>query len=390
MAERYLPFCYSEDCPVELPNLGEDYAPVYGYAQTHQTLEQWLNIWRALADDIVQKGTATKIRRFIDLPTSFWNKCMGNVDTLRHVIRGARAKRGPDSGPGSLLWFVLIDYVLYQAFCHYQHAQIEGKLDNFYSFKQLHNDRKKIVSYRAYLTKLLDALSPANLETYFPGIRQQIDMMIGSQRRTRAVALKSDQVSQLASISTAKTLETSDSKNDVKYGLIMQFLTPESELFKKRLDVTLNHIRCKSKKKSEGKVARRNRGHCVVCCENCDERSSNPGGKCKGIHGRKTVSYCAVCGVYVCHNCWDSFHLDEVPNLPPCMEKKLGLARRRILRYDNAPKKQTRSPVRAMRPTRNSSSLYSPSKASSRARYIGQKLLERQANKPDRLTAESP
>ena len=43
-----------------------------------------------------------------------------------------------------------------------------------------------------------------------------------------------------------------------------------------------------------------------------------------------------------------------------------------------------------MRPTRNSSSLSSPSKASSRARYIGQKLLERQANKPDRLTAESP
>ena len=266
LAERYLPFCYSEDCPVELPNLGEDYAPVYGYAQTHQTLEQWLNIWRALADDIVQKGTATKIRRFIDLPTSFWNKCMGNVDTLRHVIRGARAKRGPDSGPGSLLWFVLIDYVLYQAFRHYQHAQIEGKLDNFYSFKQLHNDRKKIVSYRAYLTKLLDALSPANLETYFPGIRQQIDMMIGSQRRTRAVALKSDEVSQLASISTAKTLETSDSKNDVKYGLIMQFLTPESELFKKRLDVTLNHIRCKSKRKLEEKVARCNRGHCVVCC----------------------------------------------------------------------------------------------------------------------------
>ena len=181
-----------------------------------------------------------------------------------------------------------------------------------------------------------------------------------------------------------------NSKNDAKYGLIMQFLTPESELFKKRLDVTLNHIRCKSKKKSEGKVARRNRGHCVVCCENCDERSSNPGGKCKGIHGRKTVSYCAVCGVYVCNNCWDSFHLDEVPNLPPCTEKKLGLARRRILRYDDAPKKQTRSPVRAMRPTRNSSSLSSPSKASSRARYIGQKLLERQANKPDRLTAESP
>ena len=86
MAERYLPFCYSPGSPVVMPDLGEDYSFVYGYTQTHNMLELWLNIWRAYSTDVVEHGTPPRARRFIDLATNFWNKCMGNVDAIRRII----------------------------------------------------------------------------------------------------------------------------------------------------------------------------------------------------------------------------------------------------------------------------------------------------------------
>ena len=106
---------------------------------------------------------------------------MGNVDTLWKVICGAVAKRGPDSGPGSLFWFVLMDYILFQAFRHYQHAEIERNLDRMVSFKQFQMERRRKVSYRCYLKKLEEELKPLALEAYFPGLRQQIDMMRSGQ-----------------------------------------------------------------------------------------------------------------------------------------------------------------------------------------------------------------
>ena len=38
---------------------------------------------------------------------------MGNIDTIRKVVKEQKAKRGPNSGPGSLAWIHLFDYVFY-------------------------------------------------------------------------------------------------------------------------------------------------------------------------------------------------------------------------------------------------------------------------------------
>ena len=101
--------------------------------------------------------------------------------------------------------------------------------------------------------------------------------------------------------------------------------------------------------------------------------------------GRKSVWYCKACGVYLCAFCWDSFHKNEVPNLSPCTEKKLGLTGRRVLRYDSS-QKEAESPLRAKRETCKSP----PSKEDSAARTIGERLNKRAAGKPDELLATTP
>ena len=37
---------------------------------------------------------------------------MGNIDTLHRVIKETKTKQGPDSGPGSLLWYDMLDYFI--------------------------------------------------------------------------------------------------------------------------------------------------------------------------------------------------------------------------------------------------------------------------------------
>ena len=86
IAGKYLPFCYNNTSHVVLPELGEDYLFVYGYAQTHETLELWLDIWKAHNVNVRLNGTPPLARCFIDMPTMFWNTCMGNVDTMKKVI----------------------------------------------------------------------------------------------------------------------------------------------------------------------------------------------------------------------------------------------------------------------------------------------------------------
>ena len=202
-----------------------------------------------------------------------------------------------------------------------------------------------------------------------------------------------------------------------------------------RLSKSLHHYRRKSSKveieKQQGgaTATRPVRGRCIVCCGNCDQHSKTPHAKCVSRHRRKVADFCVACGVYVCKLCWVSFHEDEVPALPPCLQKKLGLSSPRALRFDTVlpvaksparvvPRRprikecspsragstakaigeriQRRlagdpatSPVRAWCPTRsNAESL--PSRAASAAKIIGGKLLLRAANKPTRLMTESP
>ena len=86
--------------------------------------------------------------------------------------------------------------------------------------------------------------------------------------------------------------------------------------------------------------------------------------------------------------CWEYFHSHDVPDLPPCTEKYMGLARRRALRFDTV-LPQARIPVRAVILTRcNSES--SPTKAGATSKLIGERLVHRAAGKPNRLTTTNP
>ena len=176
VARKYMPFGYDVNAVKEIPSLGRDNTKAYGYAQDHHTLELHLQLWLAHSEDVLLHGTPPPCRRLIDLVFSFWNKCMGNVDIVRKVLRGKRAVRGPDSGHGSLLWMILIRYTLYHAFCLYQHGQLEINLNKFESFKQFQAARQKI-TFTKFLYKLAKGgcFDEKLMEAYFPGLKELIN-----------------------------------------------------------------------------------------------------------------------------------------------------------------------------------------------------------------------
>ena len=55
MAEKYLSCCYNAETPVVIPSLGDDSSPPI-YAQTHETLELWLNSGKVYAIDVIASG----------------------------------------------------------------------------------------------------------------------------------------------------------------------------------------------------------------------------------------------------------------------------------------------------------------------------------------------
>ena len=88
LARKYMPFAYDlEAASREIPSLGADYSKAYRYAQDHHTLELNLLIWFAHTKDVLANGTPSDCCRFIDLPTCFWNKLMGNVDIVRKMLK---------------------------------------------------------------------------------------------------------------------------------------------------------------------------------------------------------------------------------------------------------------------------------------------------------------
>jgi len=283
-----------------------------------------------------------------------------------------------------------MDYIFVQAFRHYQHGKLESRMEHFTSFRQFQMERRRGNSYRSYLFKLKEELTPSSLEMYFPGLRQQIDLMKGGPA-TRNAAREEDEHALGTTATAASAVPPLEAPSKMK--ALYDFVNPENPLSASRLDVSLNHIKRRSDKKKkvvkkDGTVEyRRERGRCILCCEHCDEHVKTPKANCKTRSGRKSVWYCGACEVYLCNHCWESFHTDDVPNLPPCIENKMGLAHRKVLRY-NADKAQKKSPVRAVRETR--SRKCSPSKGSASARAIGKKLLKRTADKPDALMAETP
>ena len=66
VAEKYLLLCYDDKSHTTLPELGEDYSSVYGYVQTHETLELWLDIWKAHNVNVRLNGTPPASCCFIE------------------------------------------------------------------------------------------------------------------------------------------------------------------------------------------------------------------------------------------------------------------------------------------------------------------------------------
>ena len=80
---------------------------------------------------------------------------MGNVDTVRKVAKKTKAIRGHNSGPGSLMWYTVFDYIFYNAFRIYQYTRLESKMGEITTVKQLHREKQK-VTFRSFLFKLSD------------------------------------------------------------------------------------------------------------------------------------------------------------------------------------------------------------------------------------------
>mmetsp|Transcript_56501 Transcript_56501/g.120005 ORF Transcript_56501/g.120005 Transcript_56501/m.120005 type:complete len:754 (+) Transcript_56501:1863-4124(+) len=406
LSERHIPFCYVEGAAQNIPDLGEDYSSVYGYAQTHKTLELWFHVWKAYDIDMQEHGTPPSARRFIDIVTVYWNKCMGYVDTLRKTVRQAVAKYGPDCGPASLYWFILLDYVLYQAYWHYIHGQMEHKVAGFKSFKQFQMERHRNTSYRSYLQKLKryeEGLKSRTLEHYFPGLHQRIDHIKRGKNVTTNVP-----TCEISSPSSNDGTSPASSHDNIQFDTddraatpslkkaIFDFMDTHNPLFDKRMKASLNHHPMQSSKKKidkrkDGDIARAIRGNCILCCMNCDDRLKSPNSLlCKGRRGRSTVDFCSVCKVYLCKECFVTFHADIVPNMPPCMRRKVGVFRARHLRKDGKQSQDNvRSPVRTVRKTR-SNTPSSPSRSELIRKEIGECLVQRAAIKPDSLLTTTP
>ena len=90
--------------------------PAYSFAQEHETLVLWLNLWYCHQKDVKENDTPPPCHRLVNLPTSAWNKSIGNDDAIWNVISCEMALHGHNSGPGSLLWDCLFDYTLYLGF----------------------------------------------------------------------------------------------------------------------------------------------------------------------------------------------------------------------------------------------------------------------------------
>ena len=112
LANKFMSFAYNKGGVTGVfPDLGDEYSASYGYAQEHHIVNIWLRLWREHTKDIKTNGTPTSCWNLLDLAKTLWNKLMGNVDTVRKVVKKTKTTRGPNSGPGSLMWYIIFDYI---------------------------------------------------------------------------------------------------------------------------------------------------------------------------------------------------------------------------------------------------------------------------------------
>ena len=234
LATKYMPFCYVENHSKDIPSLGTDYSKAYGYAQDHHTLELYLYLWHAHNKDVVENGTPPPCRRLIYITFSYWNKMMGNVDIMRKVLEKRKAVRGPDSSPGSLMWFSLLGYTIYNAFRLYQHAQLERKLKEYKTFKQFQKARQ-LMTYTSFLFKLgvgPKCLCERAMVQYYPGLKEHLNHNHCVQDTAAGVGGARPDVD---------STETTTGYKCHAYNMIEAFLRTDSEKYHLRLDATKPH-----------------------------------------------------------------------------------------------------------------------------------------------------
>ena len=314
LATKYMPFCYVENHSKDIPSLGTDYSKAYGYAQDHHTLELYLYLWHAHNKDVVENGTPPPCRRLIDITFSYWNKMMGNVDIMRKVLEKRKAVRGPDSSPGSLMWFSLLGYTIYNAFRLYQHAQLERKLTDYKTFKQFQKARQ-LMTYTSFLFKLgvgPNYLCERAMVQYYPGLKKHLNHSHCLQETAAGVGGARPDVD---------STETTTGYKCHAYNMIEAFLRTDSEKYHLHLDATKPHKSVSLSKEDK-------RGRCLLCCEFCNQNKckaaseSNTTNATKKFSrmGRKSRKYCITCRVILCKYCHTIFHKPGPISLPACSQ----------------------------------------------------------------------
>ena len=104
---------------------------------------------------------------------------MGNVDTVRRLLTYHKVKRGSNTGPGSLIWYMIFNYILANAYRTYLCKLLLDDFNNdkLKSWQQLKNKRKKYLSFRNYLDLLgdRDSFGLFMIQKFYPGLHQKID-----------------------------------------------------------------------------------------------------------------------------------------------------------------------------------------------------------------------
>ena len=102
--------------------------------------------------DVRTRGTLQPCKILLDTTNSCWNKCMGNIDTVRKLLCYHKVKRGSNNGPGSLIWYMLFNYITAQAYITYIYQMLLADLKSkkLNTWQQLKNKRKKYVSFRFF------------------------------------------------------------------------------------------------------------------------------------------------------------------------------------------------------------------------------------------------
>ena len=318
LAAEYMDYAYVRDNENKkvFSGLGKDYEQEYGYAIEHHTIELYIKLWRRHHFFIIDKGTPPPCRRMLDTSTSCWNKCMGNVDTVRKVLGLHKVKRGSNTGPGSLQWYQLFNYIAYNAWRVYLlHDIHKKKMHKIKTWTQFRNCKKKRQSFRCFLDLLScrDSFGYNKFDEYYPGLRQKLDRLNISPEKgvqTRATKVQSVDYEQKFCIPVS-----SDKSFPMKiYSKGVLAATSNTVEYALRLRKDLPHRIITNP--TYGNNNRAQRLKCVLCCYKCHK------GTAVDEHyreGRQTSKICSTCKVALCTHCDEIYHTAEILPIPSCV-----------------------------------------------------------------------